>query len=74
MQQFFGRYVLNIVYKFESNGFLTRSDFNKQVLIDFLSGATRTEIELKYKNISISTVSRILDAEFRERLKINDLG
>jgi hypothetical protein len=57
----------------EVNGFVYRKDFNLQILKDFLSGMTRQSIALKYKNISNSTISRILDYEIRERLKINDL-
>ena len=58
----------------EVNGFLTRESFNKQILIDFLNGETRQSIARSYKNITISTVSRIIDSEVKERLKINDLG
>lgn len=57
----------------EVNGFLKREEFNKQILIDFLNGDTRQSIANNYKNITISTVSRIIDSEVRERLKINDL-
>ena len=58
----------------ESSGFLSRVDFNNQILRDFLKGATRTYIASKYNNITNSTVSRILDVEFRKRLNINDIG
>lgn len=57
----------------EVNGFTTRRTFNRQLLIDFLNGDTRQTIANKYKNITISTVSRVIDAEVRERLKINEL-
>ena len=57
----------------EINGFTYRKDLNLQILKDFLSGESRHTISLKYKNLSISTVSRILDSEIRKRLKINEL-
>lgn len=57
----------------EVNGFTTRGAFNRQLLIDFLKGDTRQTIANRYKNITISTVSRVIDSEVRERLKINDL-
>lgn len=57
----------------EVNGYLQREDFNQQILTDFLEGKTRQEIAESYKNLTNSTVSRIIDAEVRERLKINDL-
>lgn len=58
----------------EANGFSNRSDFNLQVLKDFLEGESRSDLSKKYKSVSITTISRILDSEIRERLKINDLG
>ncbi len=57
----------------EVNGFATRNAFNKQLLMDFLKGDTRQTIADRYKNITISTVSRVIDSEVRGRLKINDL-
>lgn len=57
----------------EVNGYLRREDFNRKILLEFLEGNTRQTIAAKYKNITISTVSRMIDAEVRERLKINEL-
>lgn len=57
----------------EVNGYEERDLFNRQILKDFLGGETRDSIAKKYNNLSISTVSRVIDAEVRERLDINDI-
>ena len=59
-------------YISEVNGFETRELFNNKVMYMFLSGMPRQQITQEFKNVSMSTITRVIDAEIRTCLNKED--